>query len=327
MIARLHKATQNATATLLMMRVAFYCHLDNGGVLLDGRRWTYRSVDGWADEIGDSPDKVERAMKLLREANLISTRMAWVGKGDARRWLLHVALTPRTESVLKGEDPQICGEGSCKSAGGGPANLHLTIEPGEQPGEQPGDPSELSLAVLNGPVKGKGFAGEGDQPVKMEDMLAAETWKEKASKLLHKPNTPSSLELIWKQKFPAVDGKKFVSLTKEDWGRLSQFRKKVPPGNADAILTWVLDNWDAFTKHAEDAAGLKQSPSLPSIGFLLKHVSLATMLWSSATSPKKQEAPTANSVLKPVQLISQEPPASGKVKLTQAELWADPDEE
>ena len=85
MIARLHKATQNATATLLMQRIAFYCHLDSGGVVLEGRHWSYRSVEDWADEIGDSPYKIERVLKLLREANLISTRMAWVGKGSGKR--------------------------------------------------------------------------------------------------------------------------------------------------------------------------------------------------------------------------------------------------
>jgi len=291
MIARLNRATRNAVATLFMMRVSFYCGLEGGGVVEDGRRWTYRSVEDWADEIGESPHKVERTLKLLREANLIATRMAWVGKGHARRWLLHVALTPRTESVLKGEDPQICGEGSCKSAGGGPANLQVTEEQGKLHGDLPGDTSEHSLAGEPGGVSTKSFFGEGDQPVKMEEWQTKQPWKDKAAKLLHKPNAPQTLELLWKEELSAATGGSFVAnLTGKQKGQIGHFRKACPKGTAEKVMTWTIKNWVFFTKRVQVQQSVKFIPAHPTLDFLLQYVGTAVTLATPPKTPPKHEA-------------------------------------
>ena len=102
MVAWLNALTNNDTASDLLERIIHYCNLKNGGVVIDGRRWSYRSVADWAIEIHASFDKAKRALKLLREAGLVQTTMAWAGKKPFRVWVLHVTITVRTELALKG---------------------------------------------------------------------------------------------------------------------------------------------------------------------------------------------------------------------------------
>ena len=107
LIARLNAATQNANATLLLMRIVHYCRLKVGGVEFEGRKWTYRSIPEWAEETACPERTARRMLQLLKGQNLILTRMAWVGPKGDQKFVLHVALTTRTEllSESKEEDP------------------------------------------------------------------------------------------------------------------------------------------------------------------------------------------------------------------------------
>jgi len=169
----------------------------------------------------------------------------------------------------------------------------------------------------------------------MEEMLAGKSWATKAAKVLHKPNSPSSLEAIWKHGLAGLMESKFIKLTGAEIGQLKHFAKACPPGKADAVLSWAMDNWSLFAKNAEDAAGLKNSPTMPVAGFLLKHANVAMMLWQSATEPKKPTVtisinpiPKPVFVPEPVQLTSHEPPPCDTTDgMSMKELWAEPDEE
>jgi hypothetical protein len=140
MVAWLNALTNNDTASDLLERIIHYCNLKNGGVVIDGRRWSYRSVADWAIEIHASFDKAKRALKLLREAGLVQTMMAWAGKKPFRVWVLHVTITVRTELALKGlmhlGEVQICTDPKGKTAPPPGADLHLPLKiPGDLPGD------------------------------------------------------------------------------------------------------------------------------------------------------------------------------------------------
>ena len=56
--------------------VLFWCQGQDGGVHRGGHRWTYRSAKDIAAETGQSPRAVERALRSLREKEVIETQ-AW----------------------------------------------------------------------------------------------------------------------------------------------------------------------------------------------------------------------------------------------------------
>ena len=193
-VARLNAITKNDTATLLMQQIKRHCNFESGGVILDGRRWSYRSTEEWGEQIGASRKKTERMLKILRDANLVSTRMAWAGKGAWKRWVLHVAMTKRAEAMFAGGEgvPQSYGYGSLNIEGGGPSNLGVPyIEPINLPinqpktfpcGQSPTEPSAMGEKSIN-----QDLAGENGD-MKVHEMFEKKIHAEKANKLLHKPD-------------------------------------------------------------------------------------------------------------------------------------------
>ena len=144
----------------------------------------------------------------------------------------------------------------------------------------------------------------------------------KAHKVLHKPNTVEALAFMWKSRLSEKGG--YVVVTPKDRGQLGHFMKACPPGKAEKVLSFVLDDWVGFAKKVESMAGLKIVPTCPSPGFLLKHVDIAVKLASPPKPVAKQEATPALLIAQSVQLTSHGPEPEKQYPKSLAEIWADP---
>ena len=354
LIARINAATNNPTATLLMQRIAFYCRLETGGVMFDGRRWSYRSVEGWADEIAETSRTSRRALSVLKERHLTLTRMAWVGKKEARIWVLHVALTPRAEALLDGSDPMAMEGGDSQKWSDPTAKSGETVipkmaalykEPFYLPVDLPLTLSEPQKLAEKDQSSSEGFPGKeegkeseeqaekGSNAVKAEKMVKSVKDVEaavKAQAVLHKPNTTTALAFIWKKRVAEITKAPAV-FKGNDFHKLTNFRKACPFGTAaEAVLDHVLDDWIMFVKKVETMAGEKNTPSVPNVGFLLRHVGIAVILATPKKPPPlKHEATSGGPSAKLMQLASLSPTPKPEVQKPQslAEIWADPDED
>jgi hypothetical protein len=135
----------------------------------------------------------------------------------------------------------------------------------------------------------------------------------KANKMLHKPDSASGLSFLWKQLIHEHHGTVATVTTKKELGQFKSFINKCPPGEATKALAVALVDWVKFAKTVEQQAGIKNSPSMPNLDFLLKHAGVAVnLVTKSHKSPSKQEADTGMISSKNVQLISQNKPKSAK---------------
>ena len=188
------------------------------------------------------------------------------------------------------------------------------------PGKEEGNESEEQAEKGSNAVK-------AEKRVKsVKDVEAAV----KAQAVLHKPNTTTALAFIWKKRVAEITKAPAV-FKGNDFHKLTNFRKACPFGTAaEAVLDHVLDDWIMFVKKVETMAGEKNTPSMPSIGFLLKFAHIAVILATPKKSPPlKHEATNGVPSAKLMQLASLPPTPKPEVQKPQslAEIWADPDED
>ncbi|MGK9084943.1 hypothetical protein KXR64_16665 [Brucella intermedia] len=135
----------------------------------------------------------------------------------------------------------------------------------------------------------------------------------KANKMLHHPDSATGLSFLWKQLVFEHHGSVSTVTTKKELGQFKNFINKCPPGTAIKAMTVALVDWVKFAKTVEEQAGIKNSPSMPNLDFLLKHAGVAVnLIAKSPKSPSKQEAGTGMISSKDVQLISQTKPKADK---------------
>lgn len=63
------------------------------------------------------------------------------------------------------------------------------------------------------------------------------------------------------------------------------------------VIGWVINNWAAFSKESQAAAGLGSAPPLPHVGFLLCHYHIAVELMVSAAKGLPEQSLFKTSVL------------------------------
>jgi hypothetical protein len=74
--ATLKKAEGNANAAFLLWRIAYWCTRKKGGVMYEGRVWSYRSQKQWIEqEAGLCERTGKRAWARLVEGDFIMTEM------------------------------------------------------------------------------------------------------------------------------------------------------------------------------------------------------------------------------------------------------------
>jgi hypothetical protein len=310
MVARLSLASENSTAVLVMLRLQLWLSYPKVRVQHDGEDWIANSLEEWALECGLTVTQVKYAFELMRQKNLVKTTMLW----HRKRWLMHACFTPRTRAILAGGEEQICPGGEGNIALGVGAKLPSLIEQGEKQG----DSKETSCDVPSPEAHDPGTKSAAEN----EDMLKAKSVHDvvsmvKAQTILHKPDSVTTLEFIWKAKVAEAQGSTVVLKAKER-GQLKLFIGLCPPKTSADVLKAVLDDWLGFTNKVEFDTGKKGTPAYPHIGFLLTHASVAVIYAASVqlTStivPIEQEAPKAQTAHKipAVQLMAlEDAPAS-----------------
>jgi hypothetical protein len=145
----------------------------------------------------------------------------------------------------------------------------------------------------------------------------------KAQKVLHKPDTPKALGAIWAKRVNQITGA-FVALKGKDFGQLKLFAKACPPGKAEAVLEVVLDDWIMFVKKCESLASAKNTPLIPSVGFLLRYASVAVIFATPKQPPPVKHEATAGPLLtKIVQVTAQLSEPKPDIVTSLEDIWAD----
>ena len=132
---------------------------------------------------------------------------------------------------------------------------------------------------------------------------------------------------MWQERLSEVT-KGMIVMNKKEKGQLNNFVKLCPKGTAEAVLTFVIDNWLTFSKKVQaEKEGVKFIPPKPTTGFLASHAGIAINMWSAAKNTS-QIVKMPSCMTKPVQLNSPtvEKPVEEK-KLTLAEFLADDEDD
>jgi hypothetical protein len=100
--ATIKKAVGNANAAFLLWRIVYWCTRKKGGVMYEGRVWSYRSQKQWIEqEVGLCERTGKRAWARLVEGDFIMTEMRLGGPLGNRRTIMHVALSDKTYALLE----------------------------------------------------------------------------------------------------------------------------------------------------------------------------------------------------------------------------------
>lgn len=276
-LARCIKIAGNKSAGTLLYRLFYW--IEKTKIERDGKTWVVMSREQWMADTASTQSEVDRAIATLKRAGLIDAEKHLFGskmrvfmRPSARAHLLKNANTDVLKyaktGVLKNE------KFLCSSE----------FKKGEK--EVSGEPPLAEDTEVN---------------VKVSEAVAAMATK----KHHHKPDTVKQLEFVWKETFAEVYQPGLVHLTKKQLGQLKHFLEKCPQGTAAKVMEWAIRNWVEFVKDVETKAGIKTTPSYPSIDFLLKHAWIAVDLAVSEKTPEPEAKKPAGLLCdKQMQLIS-----------------------
>jgi hypothetical protein len=96
----LNEAVGNGNATLLLERIVFWNTRKKGGVLYQGRTWSYRTQAEWIKLAGLAERTGKRCWARLVESGFILTEMRMGGPLGNRKMMMHVALSDKTLALL-----------------------------------------------------------------------------------------------------------------------------------------------------------------------------------------------------------------------------------
>ena len=99
--AVLKKAVGNASATLMLEKIVFWCTRPKGGVMHEGRLWSYRTQAAWIELAGLKERTGKSVFKLLVERGFILAEMRLGGPLGNRKLMMHVALSDKTYALLE----------------------------------------------------------------------------------------------------------------------------------------------------------------------------------------------------------------------------------
>jgi hypothetical protein len=100
--AVLKKDVGNASATLLLERIVYWCTRKKGGVEYQGRHWSYRQQKEWIELAGLSEGAGKRSWARLVKEGFILAEMRFGGPHGNRSFRMHVALSDKTYDLLDG---------------------------------------------------------------------------------------------------------------------------------------------------------------------------------------------------------------------------------
>lgn len=328
-MARWSAVAGGKTPGLILYRLAFL--QPRSKITRGGRPWVVMSRDRWCEELTCSMKTLERALTQLRKDGLIESEIHLI-KGRTRSFMRLSSEAETRFSTTLSPPPEtdkmsVSGYGQ---KGGNPIGLTALKEVNEEEVNSVCASAGANKVPGSGEGFGKGSKGgqahtspetpltpqsppvppadHGDPTMaKAADILT----KLSSQKHAHKPNTSKGLEFAWKTSLSETWGQGLVHVTAKQRGQMGLFLKRCPEGRADAMFGWLLENWIEFVKHVESMAGIKKTPAIPSMDFLLFHANLAVALATEALAPKpvpvKKPAKTPLANNPQVQLTSHQP--------------------
>ena len=93
--AVLNKAVGSASATLMLEKIVYWCTRKKGGVMHEGRLWSFRSQKEWIELARLKERTGKTVFKLLVEKGFILKEMRLGGPPGNRKLMMHVALSIR----------------------------------------------------------------------------------------------------------------------------------------------------------------------------------------------------------------------------------------
>lgn len=312
---------------LIIQQVHYWCvtNRENKEPLQEGHSWMFMSVAQWVDqlEVVGRSNIVTTISNLEKQGVLVSStfnkhaydRTKWYRVGYEKLALL-LSDASKTVDFLASETglkigpkphapPHLPESGICQNLAGGMPKSGRGYATGRHDDtknnykkNEKNKPDVQEHVVKT--TKRIVMTGRGSKPTTAAEVLE----QFKASKASAPPVakvSPTSMELIWKRKVSQLEGVSFVkSFTTVQKGQCKHYINAVGQSLAFPVLMFVLDNWIAFTKVVEQNAGLKKTPMLPDLGFLLKYSDHAVNQFLK-TKPIKGESKV-------------QPPASAPVK-------------
>lgn len=244
-----------------------------------GKEWQANTVKDWCEETGYTPKMVKDAITKLRDLGIIETCYhLWNNK---RTTFLRLIDPKRWDLKVPGDEYQ---KGLTKKTSEGPTlnteilqeiqqdNL-LASEQENGPMDKPENPGKK----VNKPNQ---FKVPGGTVSDIKTMFSEAQSKPKEDK------SPPDLKILWQKLMKEHTGVLY-SMTMAELGQLKHAKKKLPAEKAIEILTYAIENWISFVEEVKFDNGWKHGPTVPSVGYLLKHANTAHSLWHRKTQKAK----------------------------------------
>lgn len=306
---------------LLIQQLHFLMHTN--GVVRDGKVWHFKTYREWAEDIGMYGVAAIRPALL----NLTKSGAVFVGnynqKGyDKTKWYsLNYAVLGSVEDwrIIKGEmtNPDTIYNTPLISFITPPSVInHITYTGDINTEIKDKEKAAVPLALLS-PLKqipaGIDYpdgitmqeSDMGKEPTSSATLLK-QFAANKAGVPMVKANSASSLAHLWRtlvpKHFPAVG---MVSeLQPKTRGMLGHLVKRYGE-QSDTIVAYTIREWIGYSIYTEAQAGLKNSPNVPDVAFLLKFADAARNYYASKHPPKKVVQTIAQKVVAKSQVVAE----------------------
>lgn len=263
--------------------------------IIKGVSWHYKSYREWADELGIyGVSTVRAALKHLEDEKVVLVDNFNQKAYDQTKWytLNYQLLGAIEDNRLSTFDtPPVNFQHTP------PVNFQQTYTRDEdnkesikeiQPSAKAGKRTSLKIPL----GKQTETTVDIDMKTPSSAMAILRTVKEHNGTGPSKVNTCGSLQHYWRRLVPKHHPTvgMLPEFTKVQVGQLSHIAKALGV-ETDRTIQYVIPNWIGFCKFVESQAGLKKSPDVPQIGFLLKHTTEAVNYAKEGlqlTAPKKK---------------------------------------
>ena len=247
----------------------------------DGVMWIAKTREEWCRETGITLKQYKRAVAILKEKGLVSTRMMHFRRQPMTHLRLHRDVL---DAALASLEPK----GTNHSCPKGPAAWPHEYQRSSPKGTNPlyTETTEETTAEITFCEGVPPVAGEtGDEDGKTAEGIQ-ENWKN-AKEACYGDKQTQSIQSYWKSSLAQRTGQLQLDLTSKNAGQLKKFEQDLGQ-QAYPAIDYALENWWKFSKEVENQKGLKLVPEQPNLAFMVTHREvLLNLLSLSVAKPKK----------------------------------------
>lgn len=245
-------------------------------ILFDGLLWCVRSRTEWVEELGISLNQYKQAVQRLTRLGLIECQLHMFNGKTTPYIRLHMDVLISRLSVQL--DAQSLAAFQPTSVGSKPTKRLA----GKQPAT--GLIPTNRLADFQPTIK------KEDVLEDVKDVITLDTkpmdLKDVQAKFKSGEKNKKNIETVWKDRMGLVYDLKANQQppwTMQQRGQAKLIQKALGDANWYRVVDWVLQHWEQFTVKVKESKGQHTAPSMPQLGYLLKHCDVA--LQSSAVNP------------------------------------------